>query len=85
MKELLPKGAIQKTHFLVGTWTDNALAQCMYTTSQIWAWSLPHLKGGSWYLDSSKGFCPLEEEAEKTAIDSKDAIRVALALKPLDP
>jgi hypothetical protein len=72
MKELLPKKAIQKAHLLLylGTWIDKTSAQCMYTPSQIQAWSLPHLKGGGWYLDCSKGFCLAEEEADKAAIDA---------------
>jgi hypothetical protein len=52
----------------------------MYTPSQIRAWSLPHLKGGGWYLDCSKGFCPAEEEADKAAID----VVHALASGPVD-
>jgi hypothetical protein len=52
----------------------------MYTPSQIRAWSLPHLKGGGWYLDCSKGFCPAEEEADKAAID----VVHASASGPLD-
>jgi hypothetical protein len=75
MKELLPKKAIQKAHLplYLGTWIDKASTQCMYTPSQIRAWSLSHLKGGGWYLDCSKGFCPAEEEADKAAIDAIDA------------
>jgi hypothetical protein len=82
MKELLPKGAIHKAHLLVylETWIDKAFVQYMYTTSQIRAWSLPHLKGGSWYLHCGKGFCPAEEEDDKAAMDIIDAS----ALGPLD-
>jgi hypothetical protein len=82
MKELLPKGAIQKAHLpmYLETWIDKAPAQCMYTTSQIWAWSLPHLKGIGWCLDCNKGFCPTKEEDDKATIDVLDTS----ALKPLD-
>jgi hypothetical protein len=82
MKELLSKGAIQKAHLpmYLGASIDKAFAQCMYTASQIRAWSLPHLKGGGWYLDCGKGFCPIEEEDDKAAIDVVDA----LASGPLD-
>jgi hypothetical protein len=70
MKELLPKKAIQKAHLplYLGTWIDKTSAQRMYTPLRIRAWSLPHLKGGGWYLDCSKGFCPTKEEADKAAI-----------------
>ena len=75
MKELLSKNAIQKAHLLVylGTWIDKASAQCMYIASQVQAWYLPHLKGGGWYLDCGKGFCPTKEEDDKVAIDVIDA------------
>jgi hypothetical protein len=44
----------------------------MYNIGQIHAWSLPHLKIGSWYIDCGKGFCPEEEEDLKVSIDAKD-------------
>jgi hypothetical protein len=43
----------------------------MYNVGQIRAWSLPHLKTGSWYIDCRKGFCPEEEEELKASIDAK--------------
>ena len=52
----------------------------MYIPSQIRAWSVLYLKGGGWYLDCSKGFCPAEEEADKAAID----VVHALASRPMD-
>ena len=70
MKELLLRKAIEKAHLplYLSTWIDKTSAQCMYTPSQIWIWSLPHLKGSTWYLDCTKGFCPIKEEADKAAI-----------------
>jgi hypothetical protein len=44
----------------------------MHNIGQIRAWSLPHLKTGSWYIDYGKGFCPEEEEELKASIDAKD-------------
>jgi hypothetical protein len=51
---------------------DKTSSQCMYNIGQIRAWSLPHLKTGSWYIDCGKGFCPEVEEDLKASIDAKD-------------
>jgi hypothetical protein len=68
----------------LGTWTDKAFTQCMYTISWIWAWSLLHFKGDGWYLDCGKGFYSAKEEAKKTAIDIVYATKATLASGPLD-
>jgi hypothetical protein len=45
-----------------------------HNVGQIRAWSLPHLKIGSWYIDYDKGFC-LEEcgntDSNFFALDTK--------------
>jgi hypothetical protein len=75
MKELLLKGVIKKAHFplYLSSWSDKASLQCMYISTQVKTWSLPHLKGGCWYLDCAKGYRPAEEETEKSANDALDS------------
>ena len=46
----------------------------MYTSAQVKTWSLPHLKGGCWYLDCAKGYCLAEEEVGKSANDALNSI-----------
>jgi hypothetical protein len=38
------------------------------------------LKGGCWYLDCAKGYCPVEEEAKKSANDALDSIGLGSGL-----
>jgi hypothetical protein len=74
MKELLPKGAIDKNKLplFLTTWVDKTSQHCMFSQGQLQMWILPHLKAGSWYLDCGKGFCPEEEEELKNKLDAAD-------------
>ena len=73
-KELQPKGAIEKSQLpsILSTWVDKTSPLCMYNLGQICAWSLPHLKTSSWYIDCDKGFYLEEEEELKASIDTKN-------------
>jgi hypothetical protein len=75
MKELLPKGVIKNAHLplYLSSWNNKASLQCMYISAQVKTSSLPYLKGGCWYLDCMKGFCPAEEEAKQSANDALDS------------
>jgi hypothetical protein len=74
MKELLPKGAIDKNKLplFLTTWVDKTSQHCMFSQGQLRMWTLPHLKAGSWYLDCGRGFCPEEEEELKKKLDAAD-------------
>jgi hypothetical protein len=49
MKELLPKGTIDKNKLLLflTTWVDKISQHCMFSQGQLRMWTLPHLKAGS--------------------------------------
>jgi hypothetical protein len=72
MRELIPKGAMEegKLPIFLTTWVDKSSPLCMFTHTQLRAWSAPHLKSGCWYLDCAKGFCHEDEEDLKKSIDT---------------
>ena len=76
MKELLTKGALDKNKLplFLTTWVDKTSQQCMFLPSQLWVWTLPRLKSGSWYLDCGKGFYLEEEEELKNKLDAADIV-----------
>jgi hypothetical protein len=75
MKELVPLGAMVKPQlplfFISGV--DKTSTQCMYTMTQVHAWSVSHFKAGCWYIECGKTICPVKEEDVNAACDKADS------------
>jgi hypothetical protein len=73
-RELVPLGTVVKPQlsmFLI-SWVDKTSASCMYSPTQLYNWSAPHLKEGCWYIECGRTICPVEEEDVKATCDKLD-------------
>lgn len=86
LKELHPKGAIEKTKspMFLTTWINKIAPLYILIHAQILAWFAQYLYASCWYVDCKMEFYPKEEEDFKKTIDLAKGTIVDIAVIGVD-